>query len=312
MEYTFSNCILCGIQAKHYIKGVYDETHIIDCPNCRMFSIDDRLMKGISVEVNPIERSLLSGYIREVNDMGDNSKFIGYDTYKEFLNSYLVPSSIVDKESKLLSYFYKHTRAFGESVSFDPSREFAACYSFNESECLALINVLAEHGYILNANRPYKLTFKGVERAEEIRKIKHETKHAFVAMWFSTEMKSVYDDSIKDVVESTGYIPFRVDNHQHNNDITDEIIAGIRSCRFMIADMTGYRGGVYFEAGFAKGLGKQVIFTCRKDWFDGEIDGAVIVKERVHFDVNHQNIIVWETQDELKKKLSARIRATIL
>lgn len=312
MEYTFSNCILCGIQAKHYIKGVYDETHIFDCPNCKVFSIDERLMKGISAEINPIERSLLSGYIREVNDMGDNSKFIGYDSYKDYLDSYLVPSSIVDKENKLLSYFYKHTRSFGEPIAFDPSREYAVCYAFSESECHALINVLLEHGCIQSTNRPYRLTFKGIEKAEELTKIKNETKHAFVAMWFSTEMKEVYDNSIKEVVESTGFIPFRVDNHQHNNDITDEIIAGIRTCRFMIADLTGYRGGVYFEAGFAKGLGKQVIFTCRQDWFDGEMAGIVVVKEKVHFDVNHQNIIVWKTEEELKIKLSARIRATIL
>ena len=34
----------------------------------------------------------------------------------------------------------------------------------------------------------------------------------------------------------------------------------------MVCDLTGYRGGVYFEAGFASGLGLPVIYTCRKDW----------------------------------------------
>jgi len=39
----------------------------------------------------------------------------------------------------------------------------------------------------------------------------------------------------------------------------------------MICDLTGYRGGVYFEAGFAYGLGLEVIYTCRKDWTKEEL-----------------------------------------
>ena len=131
-------------------------------------------------------------------------------------------------------------------------------------------------------------------------------------MWFSTEMNDIYETTFKPTIEAVGFSPFRVDNHQHNNDITDEIIAGIKNCRFMVADMTGYRGGVYYEAGYAKGLGKQVIFTCRRDWFAGVIEGDIVLKERVHFDINHQNFIVWEAPEELSRRLTARIQATIL
>ena len=57
----------------------------------------------------------------------------------------------------------------------------------------------------------------------------------------------------------------------------------------------------YFEAGFAKGLGRQVIFTCRKDHMD-----------KVHFDTNHYSHITWETPEDLRQKHANRIRATIL
>ena len=62
------------------------------------------------------------------------------------------------------------------------------------------------------------------------------------------------------------YRAIKIDTHEHINDINDEIIAQIRRSRFMVCDLTGYRGGVYFEAGFAYGLGLDVIYTCRKDW----------------------------------------------
>ena len=95
-------CVLCGQIALHELKGIYDETYIFDCPNCKSFSISDTFYKRINYETTPAERALLSGYIREVNDMGDKSKYIDSSSYKEFLNSFLVPRSIVDKANKLL------------------------------------------------------------------------------------------------------------------------------------------------------------------------------------------------------------------
>ena len=37
----------------------------------------------------------------------------------------------------------------------------------------------------------------------------------------------------------------------------DRIIAQIRASKFVVADFTRNRGGVYYEAGFALGLGSQ-------------------------------------------------------
>ena len=62
------------------------------------------------------------------------------------------------------------------------------------------------------------------------------------------------------------------------------------------------RGGVYYEAGFAHGLGLQVIFTCRQD---------VIDKGLIHFDTRQYNHIAWNTPEELRKRLADRIAGTI-
>jgi nucleoside 2-deoxyribosyltransferase len=98
----------------------------------------------------------------------------------------------------------------------------------------------------------------------------------------------------------------------------------------MVCDLTGYRGGVYFEAGFAYGLGLPVIYTCRYDWCEedqlsndaGEPiqylkDSAgrsiQVTKEGIHFDLAHQNRIEWEPDklDKFRVKLTNRIRAVI-
>jgi len=123
----------------------------------------------------------------------------------------------------------------------------------------------------------------------------------FIAMWFSDETRAAYDSGIEPAVVDAGFKPIRIDQKEHNNEIPDEIIAEIRNAEFMVADFTGQRAGVYYEAGFAMGLGRKVIWCCRKN----EID-------KLHFDTNHRNHIDWETPEELRQRLYARIRATIL
>ena len=82
--------------------------------------------------------------------------------------------------------------------------------------------------------------------------------------------------------------------------ITDEIMAEIRRSRFVVADYTGQVNGVYFEAGFALGLGLTVIPTCRAD----EVP-------KLHFDIKHLNTLLWNTPVELAGGLNRRIRAVI-
>ena len=64
------------------------------------------------------------------------------------------------------------------------------------------------------------------------------------------------------------------------------------------ADFTQNRPGVYFEAGFALGLGKRVIWLCKKTDL-GEL----------HFDTRQFNMIDYETPEELRNRVRARIAA---
>jgi nucleoside 2-deoxyribosyltransferase len=75
----------------------------------------------------------------------------------------------------------------------------------------------------------------------------------------------------------------------------------IRRCRFLIADLTDRNAGAYWEAGFAEGLGKDVIYICR--------DGG-----RTHFDSDHRQTVRWDLAklDETATRLKAVIRNTLL
>jgi hypothetical protein len=106
------------------------------------------------------------------------------------------------------------------------------------------------------------------------------------------------------LVDWTDTSIIRIDKKEHNNKIDDEILAEIRRSRFLIADFTcepkNVRGGVYYEAGFAQGLGIPVIWTCRETSLAD-----------LHFDTRQYSHIVWKTPADLFTQLKNRIGATI-
>ena len=149
--------------------------------------------------------------------------------------------------------------------------------------------------------RKIRLTYAGWNRVVQLQSNVTDSKNVFVAMSFDQELNAIYNYGIKAAIEDTNYNPIRVDSEQFNSKICDEIIADIRKSKFVIVDVTNHKNGVYFEAGFAMGLGKPVIWTCRED----DINNA-------HFDTRQYNHILWKNSDELREKLVKRIEATIV
>ncbi|MDE2865873.1 MAG: cadherin repeat domain-containing protein [Gemmatimonadota bacterium] len=128
------------------------------------------------------------------------------------------------------------------------------------------------------------------------------TKQVFVAMWFDDSMLDAYRNGIEPGIRDAGFVPHRIDEKKDADKIDDDIIAEIRKSRFVVADMThgrdGLRGSVYFEAGFARGHGLGVVYSCRKDCVGG-----------LPFDTRQYHHIVWETPEKLRRDLAERIRA---
>jgi len=123
-------------------------------------------------------------------------------------------------------------------------------------------------------------------------------------MWFHADTNEAYLEGIQPALIDSGWKAMRIDKKEHNNKIDDEIIAEIRRSRFLIADFTcepkNARGGVYFEAGFALGLGLPVIWTCKETSLAD-----------LHFDTRQYAHIVWKSPSDLYTQLKDRIGATI-
>lgn len=156
-------------------------------------------------------------------------------------------------------------------------------------------------------NSPLQLTFLGWSRVDEIRKGRTDTLQAFMAMKFGdAETDALFRDHFKDAVKATGFNLKRLDEEPRAGLIDDRLRVEIRQSRFLIADLSHGNPGAYWEAGFAEGLGKPVIYTCKKSVFDD-------VEKRPHFDTNHHLTVVWDPANlgEAVEILKATIRATL-
>ena len=119
----------------------------------------------------------------------------------------------------------------------------------------------------------------------------------FTIMPFTEEFRDVYA-SYAAVCEEFGFTAERTDQEESLERIIPRIIAGIRRSAFVIADATESNPNVFYEIGFAAGLGMPVIVTARKG-------------TSLPFDIVDIPIIFWTGQEDLKGQLRKRIETAV-
>lgn len=292
-------CLICNTLAKYL-----DPTRInklnINCPRCGRFTIkspfidEDKIHELISTAN---ARLAVSAWIREQNILGGYPDVVRSAVEQAIA---LLQPNLIERSRRLLRECGRRTQIYDQNV-FAPILPLAAItWSDDETGVQSLADLLREQGLLKKgAAAEFRLTAAGLTEVEANRR-QLTTDQVFVAMSFDPAMKFVYDRGLYPGIESAGYRPFRVDRHNHVNRIDDEIISQIRKSRFIVSDFSGQKRGVYFEAGFALGLGLDVIWSCRKDDMIN-----------LHFDIRQYNCIDWTTEGELAERLKLRIEAVI-
>jgi len=318
------NCFICGTTAQ-IERLEKKDAYYVKCGKSGNFYITGtlaRIVKNKSKE----ERFKVSTYIKECDirsmakpyiSSGDKEEQfvlekgtfeIGWDR----IISEKFPHSISERLDRTLINFSKLEPKIGKWWVYVDDFDYVVAYAEDGESWEYILKQLQKDDLIeIKVAKPgemlgdaIRLTPKGWNRIAELeRGGGHlQNKQAFVAMWFDKSMDEVWERGFKPAIEEDSDIKaLRVDLKEHNEKICDVIIAEIRRSKFIVADFTGNRSGVYFEAGFAKGLGIPVIFCCQKGkWID-----------ELHFDTRQYNHIIWENPGDLKEKLKNRIRATM-
>ncbi|MDR3256944.1 MAG: hypothetical protein LBT18_04810 [Endomicrobium sp.] len=156
------------------------------------------------------------------------------------------------------------------------------------------------------------LTLGGWQKYEELKRCESDSKIAFMAMQFNNEKtKDLRDNHLKPFIESLGFkLSILPEIVSKENLIDNKLRVAIRDSRFSIYDLTDRNNGAYWEAGYAEGLGKAVIYVCEKDSFEDK------KTKPLHFDVSHQEIYTWKSGDEesiekFKSDILAKIKISL-
>ena len=118
------------------------------------------------------------------------------------------------------------------------------------------------------------------------------------------ELDTFVKEVLKPTVEETGYELHDMYDASRAGVIDNIMRVKIRDSKFVIADLTHDNNGAYWEAGYAEGLGKPVIFICEKAKFDAK---------KTHFDTNHCTTVPWSRDDDegFKQRLTATLRRSL-
>jgi hypothetical protein len=288
-------CFLCkrGAASAYRNDGYY-----VQCKTCGDYHIGRTMLATIKEDELKL-LTYLSVHARQAHERGELVDLNSIN-WKELARAHQnTPLSY--KVVKLLELTGKRSKA-GATAKFDIISDPPLVNAVDSQELTYLFTHLTELGYLEHrGNGLYLMKVKGWEQIQGPT-VNGIPGRCFVAMSFDNSLKDAYQNGIFLALKGDCKMePIRLDFVQHNEKICDKIIAEIRTCQFLVADVTLASQNVYFEAGFAMALKRPVIWLCKTDRFDQD----------VRFDTRQYPYIRWNTPIDLRSQLTDRIKATI-
>lgn len=305
-------CPICALGLEE--KGGHRDVHQYRCKRCGTFQLAGtaRAMLGQEFSADDdAKRAILSHAVRKMQSSAE-WPLLSSDTYKQILRHGSLPKP-TEQANNLLLWLGKAADASDSTVTVS-CEELQAIIGGRRPESVHYVAAhLQSHGLItydrtdntkLTPPLRFMMRFEGWACYEDLLRETVESRTAFMAMKFGdAELNVVVEKVFRPAVAATGFELRVLTDVPKAGLIDDRLRVEIRRSRFLIADITHQNLGAYWEAGFAEGLGKPVIYTCKKQAFDA---GAS------HFDTNHHLTVMWHDDEyQVAEDLKATIRATL-
>jgi len=279
------SCTVCESPA-NILQRDFSWGVVVDCSRCGDFSVTREACDDIGLPLKDVKlRALASHVIRKLQS--GRRPQLTTDFFRSLTER--APPTPAEASDNLLLWL-------AEEADGSPGKLIPIAYS--DARIQALIGVISDsdlkyvalelqaqgllRGTTHSEMYQGRLAPSGWRRVEELRRAHVASRYAFFARKFDNpDLDRVFDECLRPAVAQTGFelraVPQRA-------GLVDAIIeAEIRRCRFLIADLSDDNAGAYWEAGFAEGLGKPVIYVCRAKEGDAE--------KKTHFDANHRHTV---------------------
>ena len=307
-------CPVCqsGLLKDAQKDGRRDTVHF-DCPRCGHFALSVTALTNLpGIMRGKSEASAkLSHALRRASDSSSH-EFFSTDTIDEVLKRPLPRPK--EQADLLIRWIAQNSPGPGELMLISPETHAGVIGAKTAAGFALVVDHLFSTGMLTGqqirasnaqGSAQAALSFAGWEYFERLARGSVVYRKAFMAMKFGDPaLDRMLNHVFRPAAASAGFDLFKLDDVPKAGLIDDRLRVEIQASDFMVADLSHDNLGAYWEAGYAEGLGKPVIYTCEQKKFE---------ETKTHFDTNHHLTIVWHADrpDAAASALKATIRATL-
>lgn len=307
-----SKCPICKSDLVQPSANTGGDATRFDCPRCGSFVLTGPLIASLDhlLSTDRLATAKLSHVLRAAHERGD--RVVLTSTMAEAIVRQPLPRPR-EQADLLLRWLAENVTAPGElkPLSFRTHGSIIGAYSFQGFQLV--LDHLFSVGLLTGAisktmgesSAHATPSFAGWDHYETLRRGGAVYRRAFMAMKFGDSvLDNILETVFKPSVRQTGFDLIKLNDAPRAGLIDDRLRVEIQASDFVIADLTHENLGAYWEAGYAEGLRKPVIYTCEASKFQAT---------KTHFDTNHHLTIEWDASNPQKagEALKATIRATL-
>jgi hypothetical protein len=310
--WTQSGCHVCAQELGEFLTNG-DVIRFV-CPACGEYFISDTAREVLDKKNNPrwwtsVRRATLAHFLRNRRNLPfwkDTGKpFIRSADLTEFEKIGLTAPNRLAQADNAIRYLGDQETRSGAVPDELPQGLWALIGCSNADSMANLFVDIAIEGlaasstkredYFNDGQPPVvigaRLSLRGWQRWSELQQGATLSRDGFIAMQFGDDR---LDTFVREAVQ--GKAAATLGRKIHRVDSPDRLEAGlidnimreaIEDAAFVLVELSHGNRGAYWEAGFAEGLRKPVIYLCERAKWDNP-------ETRPHFDVNHRTTIMWD------------------
>lgn len=288
-----------------------------DCEVCGRFMVTDEAADYLGADdarLTPVLRAAVSHWIRLQQPPKDRLPKVSSDFMIRILAENRPLPSPGEQAIAILRYIGDANRATGKELEWFAPSFHAQIGSPNREFAMHLVFELRDHGLVKlmdatdssGVNAGYvRLTLSGWERYEAERAGELAGNYGFIALKFGDAVLDPFlADVIKPSVRTLGFELRDMRDSARAGVIDNLLRSEIRNAAFILIDLTHENAGAYWEAGYAEGLGKPVLYLCERKKFE---------ERKTHFDTNHCTTVLWdpEASEAFQRDLVATLQRSL-
>ncbi len=295
------NCPVClspGGAAATEMAASFDGRYI-DCSFCGYFGISRTANVTYfrdDLQTSPNVRATLSWMIK--NHVSRDTFMVTMDVVHKIENGEIRRPNRSVQIRNFVRWMGDEIERSGETLGRMPHNLSAIIGAISPSIAKGIVQECIDLGIVRRqvrtggslAQADYDLGAQGWEIFESTYNISASGNYGFIALKFNEpELDSFIERVVKPATLSIGYGISDMRDFSQAGLIDNLMRNRIRESAFVIAELSHDNLGAYWEAGFAEGIGKPVIYMCNKEKF---------LDFQTHFDVNHYTTLLWSNNGD--------------